>query len=222
MTANARLNFECSIGLKGENDPTVMEIRAEFLKDFLSAANSGMILLTFQSRHEVQTDFDFLGWESGVKEVNDSYRWEGHLMDFYEDGLFSGGAHVVMAGRKNVDFAEDVPRYEFPDDGKTWSESYVIEPKGPKLVRAMSEIWKQEWITPATASPRVAGDEVQSTLEFIVDNEGRKETSQSLKAPLRWLWFHPEVVNDLLNKPTSLLQWYRLPLTANIRAVQGL
>lgn len=191
-----------------EGSPNLVEIKAEFLKDYLKAAHSGLLLLTFQSRHEIQDIFEQLDWSSGTEELTDSYRWTGHFMDVYEDSPFGGPVHVIEAGRNDVDLTEDIPAYEFPTDEKTWSKSYVVEPKGQKLVRAMAEIWKNEWISPGAVSPRVAGDEVPSTLEFIVDNEGRRETSETLRDPSRWLWFHPDVVNDLLKKQRSVLKWH--------------
>lgn len=51
-------------------------------------------------------------------------------------------------------------------------------------------------------------DKTPSRLEFVVDNEGRRETSNTLTGPSRWLWFHPNVINDLLKKPYSVLRWY--------------
>jgi hypothetical protein len=69
-------------------------------------------------------------------------------------------------------------------------------------------MWKKEWITPAAKSPRVRGDRVSSRIEFIVDNEGNTEISDTLVGPSRWLWFHPDVITDLLNKRAGVLSWY--------------
>jgi hypothetical protein len=187
-----------------------VEIKAEFLKDYLCAANSGLILLTYQSRQAVEQSFSDVKWEDEeVEEKTDHYYWSGRHLQTHE-GLFpfNQGVHVSHVGRTDTDYSEDIPVYGFPTDETTRSESYKVDPTGRQLVHVIGEIWKKEWITPAAKSPRVRGDKVPSTIEFIVDNEGNTETSQTLVSPSRWLWFHPNVVNDLLGKRAGLLSWY--------------
>ena len=188
-----------------------MEIKAEFLKDYLCACNSGLIFLTFESRHSIEESFDYLDWSEELEkeEVTDFYRWSGILRPIYEGGsLFNEGASVFWVGRTDTDYDEDIPVYNFPTDENTWSKSWTTKPKSRKLLLAMGEIWKKEWIEPALKSPRIRGDKVPSKLEFIVDNEGRTETSETLTSPSRWLWFHPNVINDLIKKRTSVLAWH--------------
>ncbi len=191
-----------------KNKPVSVEIKAEFLKDYLCAASSGLILLTYQSRQAIEESFDFLNWEEEKAEKTNDFRWTGRFLKVYEgDGLFSN-ATVFHVGRTDTDYSEDIPVYDFPSEEDTKSETWKIEPTGKELVRAMSEIWKKEWIEPAIKSSRLRGDEVISNLEFIVDNEGNTEKSENLFSPSRWLWFHPNVINDLLKKRTSILNWY--------------
>jgi hypothetical protein len=191
-------------------DPARVEIKAEFLKDYLSAANSGLILLTYQSRQAIEQAFSDVKWkDEEVEDRTDRYYWSGRLIPSYEGSFpFNQGVQVFHAGRTDTDYAEDIPVYGFPSDENTRSESYKVEPTGRKLVRAIGEIWKKEWITPAAKSPRVRRDKVPSKIEFIVDNEGNTETSETLTSPSRWLWFHPNVINDLLGKRAGVLSWY--------------
>lgn len=191
-----------------ENRPVLVEIKAEFLKDYLCALNSGLILLTYQSRQAIEESFNFLDWTEEKEEKTANYRWTGRFLPVYEGDSLFGKASVFWMGRTDTDYSEDIPVYEFPTDENTRSEKWEVEPTGKELVRAMSEIWKKEWIEPALKSPRVKGDKVPSKLEFIVDNEGKTETSETLFSPSRWLWFHPDVINDLLKKRTGVLTWH--------------
>jgi hypothetical protein len=191
-------------------EPVRLEMKAEFLKDYLCAANSGIILLTYQSRRAIgerlekfeRKDEDFDGESS-------SYEWKGAVREVFEGNSLLdilGQAKVLHAWRTDTDYEEDIPSYEFP--GETASESYDVKSSNRKVNQATGEIWKKQWIEPATTSARVRNDKTSSLLEFIVDNEGRRETSDTLDGPSRWLWFHPEVINALLKKPHSVLSWY--------------
>ena len=117
-----------------------------------------------------------------------------------------GQAVVSRGWRTDTDYDEDIPIYDFP--GKTASERFEVKSSNRKVSQAAGELWKKEWIEPAATSPRVRGDKIPSQLQFIVDNEGHRETSATLTSPSRWLWFHPDVVNDLLKKPNGVLTWH--------------
>lgn len=193
-------------------EPVKVEIKAEFLKDYLCAANSGLLLLTYQSRKAIEESFDDVKWEHGESsEENKTFRWEGRLQEVFEGNSLIdifGEVVVSRAWRTDTDYDEDIPNYDFPTNDTSASETYTVRSASRKLNRAAGQIWKSEWIEPASKSPRVKGDKVPSKLEFIVDNEGNRETSETLVAPSRWLWFHPNVINDLLKKRTGTLSWY--------------
>lgn len=191
-----------------ENLPVLVEIKAEFLKDYLNASNSGLILSIFQSRQATEESFKDIDWTEEVIEKRNNYRWTGRFSIVYEGETLFSNAAVFWSGRTDTDYSEDIPVYNFPTDENTWSERWEVKPKGKELIRAMSEIWKTEWIEPALKSPRLKGDKIPSKLEFIIDNEGNTETSDTLISPSRWLWFHPNVINDLLKKRTGILEWH--------------
>lgn len=195
-----------------DGNPVYVEIKAEYLKDFLCAKKSGLVLKSYRSRKAIREKFDDIDWtkDKSVFEENDKYKWEGRLAERSEGNSLLdilGGAIVSVAGRTDVDFTEDIPVYEFPTDANTRSETYSVKPTGRKLLQASGELRKTEWIEPANKSPRVKGDEIPSNLEFIVDNSGKTETSKTLGSSSRWLWFHPNVVNELLKKRTGFLTW---------------
>jgi len=193
-----------------DSRPVRLEIKAEFLKDYLCAAKSGLILLTYRSRNAIDEPFEeFQQEQEEFKGESVSYEWNGHIRDRFEgDSLLDifGEARVFHAWRTDTDYEEDIPSYEFP--GATDGRSYDVKSSSRKISQATGEIWKKEWIDGADSSPRVRGDESPSTLEFIVDNAGSKKTSAALEGSISWLWFHPEVINALLKKPNSVLNWY--------------
>jgi len=193
-----------------DSKPVRLEIKAEFLKDYLCAASSGLILLTYQSRRAIDERFEEFQQEN--EEFSGSsvaYEWQGSVRERFEGNSLLdilGGARVLHAWRTDTDYDEDIPSYEFP--GETDSRSYDVKSSSRKVSQAAGEIWKKEWIDAATASPRVRNDQSPSSLEFIIDNAGRRETSAALEGSISWLWFQPDVINALLNKPNSVLTWY--------------
>jgi hypothetical protein len=204
-------NVEVIRLIRNDNSDSVrVNIKAEFLKDFLCAANAGLILLTYQSRKAIALRFENFGTESERSDgPSSNYEWEGAIGDVFEGNSvldILGHAKVFHAWRTDTDYDEDIPVYEFP--GETTSESYDVQSSNRPVHQASGRIWKKEWINPAAISPRVRQDKSPSRLEFVVDNEGRRETSDTLTGPSRWLWFHPNVINDLLKKPYSVLRWY--------------
>jgi len=193
-----------------DSQPVRLEIKAEFLKDYLCAFNSGLILLTYRSRKAVGERFDELRTHSDKATApSSSYEWKGSSREVFEGNSvldILGQAVVSHAWRTDTDYEEDIPVYELP--GATASETFEVKSPNRRVNQVIGELWKNEWIEPGGTSPRVRGDKVSSQLEFIVDNEGRRETSDTLDGPSRWLWFHPDVINALLSKPNGVLSWY--------------
>ena len=110
-------------------------------------------------------------------------------------------------GRTDVDYDEDVPTYDFPDDKKVKSENKTVGFKGKKLYSASGELWKTEWITPALKSPRVCGDQCESNIPFIVDNEGNVLCGEELIKSRGYVWFNPTIVNAILAFKKAGLYW---------------
>jgi hypothetical protein len=193
-----------------DSKPIRLEIKAEFLKDYLCAAEAGLVLLTYQSRKAIGLRFEKFEKDSDEAESeSSSYEWEGAIREVFEGNSMLdilGQARVFHAWRTDTDYDEDIPVYEFP--GETDSKSYDVQSASRQVNQASGQIWKKEWIEPAAISPRVRRDKTASRVEFIVDNAGKRETSDTLIGPSRWLWFHPNVINDLLKKPYAALNWY--------------
>jgi len=192
------------------SQPVRVEIKAEFLKDYLCAAQSGLILVSYERRTAIHERFEPFQQET-EKVATDfvTYEWNGHIGDRFEgDSLLDifGQVRVFHAWRTDTDYNEDIPSYDFP--GATDGTSYDAKSSNRKVSQATGEMWKNEWVEGADSSPRVRGDESPSKLDFLVDNAGRTEGSVALENSIRWLWFHPDVINALLKKPNSVLSWY--------------
>ncbi|MBW2044325.1 MAG: hypothetical protein JRI96_05490 [Deltaproteobacteria bacterium] len=192
--------------------PVCIEIRAEHLKDYLTARKMGILLSRFHSRREITMHDNVIGWPEGYQktEKNDAFRWEGRCTAIHEGNCSPYGSEMAVfhVGRTDVDYDEDVPVYGFPNDGNVKSKNKTFGFKGQKLYFISGELWKTDWIRPGQKSHRVRGDKIESKIPFIIDNEGNTLCADKLKEGGRYLWFKPTLVQILLGYPKSILGWY--------------
>lgn len=195
--------------------PVLLEVRASHLKDYMCARGMALFVSSYRDRTEVVEDGSAIQWQDGRAEEKDAQdRWQGIVYDIHEGGEEYGAewAFFHMA-RTDIDYGEDVPVMGPPTKSGTSSKSWTSKQTGKKLQVVRGELWRQEWVEPAAVSPLVRRDEVDSTVHFIVDAEGRRESSRTLKETGfsdsgRWLWFRPDVVNALADRRGGSLQWY--------------
>lgn len=197
---------------KDEDDsPVVLEIKNQFLKDYLNARDCGLYMTSFFSRDEIFEDRSVLSWDEESKQTeNGKDIWECRVLEIHEGGFpFGEKIAVSHVSRIDVDEDEDVPDMtSFPTDDNVKSEFYEKGFKGKKLYRIMAKLWKYEWINPATSSPITLGHEEKIDIFYIVDATGNKESGKELTNGGKWLWFKPELVSALLSKRGSFLNWY--------------
>ena len=190
---------------------TKIEIKAEFLKDYLCARQFGLWLTWYREREEIQEDASHLTWPGLNSTVESLHlRWEGRVIEIHEGGEPFGSSVAVMhVTRTDVDYEEDVPSISLPtsDEGTaTTSTTRVFQ--GRKLYRVLGELWREEWIAPGSLSPRVRRDDIPSKATFAVDAAGSREDQSTLRDGGRWLWFKPDVVNALIRYRGGLLVWH--------------
>jgi len=197
---------------KDEDDsPVVLEIKNQFLKDYLYARNCGLYMTSFFSRVEIFDNRSVLSWNEESKRTEDGKDiWECSVSEIHEGGfLFGEKIAVSHVSRTDVDEDDDVPDMtSFPTDNNVKSEFYEKGFEGKKLYRIMADHWKYEWISPATLSPITLGHEEKIDIFYIVDAAGNKESGKELANGGKWLWFKPELVSTLLGKRGSVLNWY--------------
>jgi hypothetical protein len=68
--------------------------------------------------------------------------------------------------------------------------------------------WSNELILPGKHSPKVRGDEVTSTVYFIIDADGSKVRGEDLIEAGKWLWFKPDVMMALSHRRGGALSFY--------------
>lgn len=194
--------------LRSDSDsPVLLEVRAEYLKDYLCARGMALYITSYRSRTGIFAADEKTSWsENPLRVVSGPDRWEGRTSEIHEGGhAFGSSMYVMHIGRKNVDYSEDVPAIG-PSD--TVSNSWTVQFHGEKLLRVHGELWRNEWIEPGEHSVRVRGDKLPSTSHFVINASGARCTADDLEATGGWLWFRPDVINQLCNRRGGALVWY--------------
>jgi hypothetical protein len=195
--------------LRGDdNKPRRVEIRARYLKDYLSARRMALRISLYRGRTAILNSRECVDWpESLVTDNQPNDRWEGRVDEIHEGGMSYGSEMAVFhAGRTEADEDVDVPDFNM-SEGVT-SQSWTRKFSGPKLYRIQGEVWKDEWVEPSDASYIVTGERLPTSTPFIVNEKAERETGTTLVKGVRWLWFRPEVVAALLQYRGSFLGWY--------------
>ncbi|WDF72277.1 hypothetical protein [Novosphingobium sp. KACC 22771] len=198
---------------KGDDGrPVAMEMRAEFLRDYLCARNAALRIATYRERSVVVETLEGLDHEEAIvqSDVEDGRLEKIAVAINRQGGPIGSKVAVFHAGRTDVDADEDVPIVGPADDSSVSSASWSYEPGGPTRYRVGTEFRRDEWIEPAKASLRVRRDRVPSEMTFIVEADGQRMTADDLYSEDigRWLWFSPELIANLAKRRGASLQWY--------------
>jgi hypothetical protein len=194
-----------------EGSPVLLEIKNQFLKDYLNAKNSGLYITSYFNRDKIFDNNSILSLseDSMYSEVGKDI-WECRVLEIHEGG-FAFGEKIAIShvGRIDVDENEDVPDMtSFPTNDNVQSLFYEKSFEGKKLYRINAELWKYEWINPAKSSPITLGHKQNIDIYYIVDAAGNKESGKELTKGGKWLWFKPELVSNILSMRGSSLIWY--------------
>lgn len=197
---------------RGKNgQPTLIEVRAEHLKDYLCARNLGLYTTSYYSRDEVTDNASFIVWKnrSGEDKTRTDH-WKGRVMEIHEGGHpFGEKVAVLHVSRTDVDESDDIPDISsIPTDQNIQSSSWEKSFEGRKLFMVMGNLWRNEWIEPAKVSHRIKRDAHPPSTFFVVDEQGNKEAKDTLIAGGKWLWFKPEVIMSLVHRRGGSLEWY--------------
>jgi hypothetical protein len=195
-----------------DGEVCAIEIRSEFLRDYLAARQMALRLSTYRERAAILDDASYLDWhEKGLREDKQEDRFEAHVHEVDNDGgPFGGGVAVFQVWRTDVDEGEDVPVFDQEDDTNTAGRSKTFTRTGNKSFRAKGALWRNEWIEPAPISQRVRGDQPDETMSYVVDAAGARMSHRELleEDKGRYLWFAPQVINTLLDIRGSGLKWH--------------
>jgi hypothetical protein len=191
-----------------------IEIRAEFLRDYLAARSLALRLSMYRQRMAIIDDSSRFPWaKDGLQQSADEHdRFEARVFEVATSGeLFGGGTVAVFhAWRTDVDDDEDVPVFGPETDGNTASRSGTFEKKSEMAFRVEGELWRDEWIEPAERSVRVRGDKPSEEFFYSVGAGGERMPSSGLNSEDvgRYLWFRPSVIDDLLRHRGAALSWH--------------
>lgn len=200
----------------------LIEIKREYLLDYLAARNLALRLSYYRQRVENVTSLEathYAGLESHQEE-RDSGRYELLIRDINE--VFGGSWAMFRAWRTDVDDDEDAPVMGPETNENTDYESSRGYKGGYEGVRVEGEFWRDEWIDHQGISTRVRGDADKNLPQFIVETDGTRLASSDLNNEDigRWLWFRSSIVNELLDLRGFSLEWYTAE-TGSIKSTSG-
>ncbi len=193
--------------------PTLLEVRAEHLKDYLCARGMGLCIASYFHRYAIVDDASFISWIGGkAKDVLGCDHWSGSVMEVHEGSLglpYGEKIGIVHMSRTDVDGSEDIPDIsQIPTDENTSSRTTERGSEGRKLYWLSGRLWRKEWLEPAKLSLRIKRDKLPATVFFIVDEGGTRESKDTLASAGKWLWFRPDVIMALAHRRGGGLKWY--------------
>jgi hypothetical protein len=193
-----------------EGKPIALEIKNEYLRDYLCARKMFLRTSTYRRRQVVVEDPVKVGSPQAEKVDGENDRFELRIAPIIEGGHPDGSYAVFNISRTDVDPDEDVPQLGPESDSNMKSQSWTGKHEGRQLFRVSGELWRDEEIEPSEQSPRVRGDNVPTGIQYIVDAGGARLSSEELddEDTPRWLWFRPEVVLALTKHRGGNFQWY--------------
>jgi hypothetical protein len=108
--------------------PSVLEIRAEHLKDYLCARGMGLFVSSYRDREEVVQDASHIRWaEDPQRDESGGDRWEGRKTEIHEGGMPFGATFAVVHGGRTDVSGEDIPAISPTDESltaTTWHGKY--------------------------------------------------------------------------------------------------
>jgi hypothetical protein len=200
----------------------LIEIKREFLMDYLAARDVSLRLSYYRQRVENVDDLKDSPYVSlnEIQEQREGGRYELRIKEL--NAVFGGSWASFRMWRTDVDGEEDAPVMGPETNDNIASESARGHRSGYPGVRVEGEFWRDEWIEHQGRSTRVRGDKDQNLPHFIVDTDGSRKLSAELNNEDigRWLWFRPSVVNELLSHRGFSLKWYTAE-TGAIKSTSG-
>lgn len=208
--------------LDENGEERLIEIKREYLLDYLAARNLALRLSYYRQRVEnvaaLETS-DYAGIE-GHQEERDGGRYELRVCDIND--VFGGSWAMFRTWRTDVDEEDDAPVMGPETNENTDYESSQGQKGGYKGVRVEGEFWRDEWIDHQGNSTRVRGDADNNLPQFIVETDGTRLPSAELNSEDtgRWLWFRASIINELLELRGFSLGWYTAE-TGGIKSTSG-
>ena len=208
--------------LDEDGEQRLIEIKREFLLDYLAARNMSLRLSYYRQRVENVSSLEMSEYDklADHQEKRDGGRFE--LLIRSINDVFGGSWALFRAWRTDVDEDEDAPVMGPEDNENIDHESSEGQHSGYEGIRVEGEFWRDEWIEHKECSTRVRRDADVNLPQFIVETDGTRMASAELDNEDigRWLWFRTNIINDLLGLRGFSLSWYTAE-TGGIRSTSG-
>jgi len=202
---------------KGEQ--SLIEIKREYLLDYLAARGLSLRLSYYRQRVENVASLEASEYASLAEHQDERDGGRYELLIRSLDDVFGGSVAMFRAWRTDIDEDEDAPVMGPETNENTDYESSKGHRGGYDGVRVEGEFWRDEWIEHQGVSKRVRGDADTNLPQFIVETDSTRMASAELNNEDigRWLWFCSNIVNELLGLRGFSLKWY----TAETGAIQS-
>ena len=208
--------------LDEKGDHSLIEIKREFLLDYLAARNLSLRLSYYRQRVENVAALEGSAYAdlTNQQEQRDGGQFE--LLIRSLDDVYGGSWASFRVWRTDVDEEEDAPVMGPETDDNTDYEKSKGHRGGYEGIRVEGEFWRDEWIEHQGQSKRVRGDADTNLPQFIVETDGTRMASAELNNEDigRWLWFRSSIVNELLSLRGFSLRWCTAE-TGGIQSTSG-
>ena len=195
---------------RDDGKPESIDIKKEYLLDYLSARNLHLRLSAFRSRVMVVSELSEGPYEKPfrIDDNREGARFELLVRSLEE--IYGGTAAVFKVWRTGFDHEVDAPVLDKETDENTAHESFTKKMESEMGFRIEGEYWREEWVKHNGASERIRGDAPKTFPLFITDTSGSTKESSDLNSEDigSWLWFKPAVIKELLNHRAFKLVWY--------------
>jgi len=190
-----------------------VEIRMEYLRDYLAARNAALRLYYYRERDAVLADKPDYGWnEPHYISDKPHDRCEVRITEIDKSGDIAGSTWALFTARRtDVDPEEEIPDFSSSTDENTESQSRQGKLGTENTIyRIQGELWRAEWIEPYSHSERLGWSEPEEDFSVYLDAESKKVSLESLNDETigKYLWFSPSLVGTLLSNRNSVLKWY--------------
>jgi hypothetical protein len=195
--------------LDEDGSHSLIEIKREFLMDYLAARNLSLRLSYYRQRVENVTALEGTAYEGLADHQEERDGGQFELLVRELDNVYGGSWASFRVWRTDVDEDEDAPVMGPEKVDNTGHEQNEGVRGGYSGVRIEGEFFRDEWIEHQGHSARVRGDAEKNLPQFIVETDGTRMASADLdnEDVGRWLFFRPGIVNELLKHQGFSLSW---------------
>ena len=208
--------------LDEKGDHCLIEIKREFLLDYLAARNLSLRLFYYRQRVNNVAAIEDSAYANLTNQQEQRNGGRFGLLIRSLDDVYGGSWASYRVWRTDIDEDEDAPVMGPKSNDNTDYESTRGHRSGYEGIRVEGEFWRDEWIEHQGQSKRVRGDLDTNLPQFIVETDGTRMASTDLNDEDigRWLWFRSSVVNELLGLRGFSLEWYTAE-TGGIHSTSG-